>query len=88
MSLHILFPEVFLVSLDDDCFRGMATNEKDLKDKAVRLLEIHYGEDAAKLYKNFYEDKSGEVVRQSLFELLGELLGADKAQEQIDKFLK
>jgi hypothetical protein len=66
----------------------MEIDEKQLKDEAVRLLEVHYGENTAKLYKDFYEDKPGEIVKESLFELLSELLGKDKAQEQIDKFLK
>ena len=53
------------------------------KDQAIRLISENLGAVAAKSYGEFYKDKSDDVVKESVLELLTEIIGAKKAQEKI-----
>ena len=53
------------------------------KDQAVGLISENLGATTAKSYVEFYKDKSDDVVKESVLELLTEVIGAKKAQEKI-----
>ena len=55
-----------------------------LKTDAVVLISWALGDTTAKLYKEFYMDKSKEEVVDSVGELLTESLGEQKAKEKLN----
>lgn len=54
-----------------------------LRDQAIRLISENLGEVTAKSYVEFYKDKSDDVVRESVLELLTEVIGEKKAREKV-----
>jgi hypothetical protein len=67
----------------------MSKKEINIKlvEKAVSLIEGAMGSQTANLYRNFYADKTTDVVLESVRELLVESLGEDYARKKM-KHLK
>ncbi|MBU0660622.1 hypothetical protein KKG22_00400 [Patescibacteria group bacterium] len=61
-------------------------NTRNIRSKAVDIITIYFGEDMAKIYNNFYEDKPAEIIGESVVELLTEYLGETVAKKQLHKF--
>ena len=61
---------------------------RELQNKAVKLIETHFGSASAKMYENFYQDKDDKTILESVTELLSELVGTAKAEEQLNTILK
>jgi hypothetical protein len=57
----------------------------DVKQEAVKLIAMYFGQNTADLYGNFYVGKADSVVVQSLKLLLTDFIGETKAAEQVNK---
>ncbi len=53
--------------------------KNSIREKALHLISKYFGTTAEDLYRKFYEDKSDEVIIDSVEELLIEYLGEKKA---------
>lgn len=59
----------------------------ELSKKAVGILQTYAGHYFAETYGEFYQDQSDEVIRESMLEVLTDLVGERKAKEIIEKEL-
>lgn len=50
---------------------------------AVKLISDNLGSSTAESYKEFYKGKGDDVIRESVNELLTEILGEKKAREKM-----
>ena len=57
--------------------------QSSVKEQAIRLISENLGEVTAKSYVEFYKDKDDLIVKESILELLTEVLGEKKAREKI-----
>ncbi|NCS99532.1 hypothetical protein GW765_00965 [Candidatus Parcubacteria bacterium] len=60
-------------------------NSDTLKQRYLDVIAFHFGKNLADLYAKFYADKSDDVVKNSVEELLREYLGKKEANLQIKK---
>lgn len=51
---------------------------------AVKLIENNLGGEFARLYQEFYKDKTNEEILVSVRELLSEVVGPEMADEQVN----
>lgn len=58
-------------------------NENILIDKACEIISFNLGEMTAVYYREFYKNKSPDIILSSLEELLLELVGPKIAKEKI-----
>lgn len=56
-------------------------------DEACRLIGVHIGEQSAKLYRDFYQDKDVKTVFESIRELLSEVVGESRAQSELSPLI-
>jgi len=56
------------------------TSDSMIKQKALAALTTYLGDSTARLYRQFYADKSDDVILISVRELLTEYIGDEKAQ--------
>ena len=57
--------------------------QNSVKDQVIKLISENLGEVTAKNYAEFYKDKDDMTVKESVLELLTEVIGERKAQEKI-----
>jgi hypothetical protein len=57
--------------------------EKDLIADACKLIALNYGEYTSSLYQKYYADKDNSHILTSLQELLEEMVGPEKASQQL-----
>ncbi len=58
--------------------------ESLVKTKAVEIISDYMGEDTAKMYSDFYQTQSDDVVLISITQLLGEYVGEPQAKEILE----
>ena len=59
------------------------SDKKNIKEQAVKIIAYNFGQTTARMYGEFYKDKSENVVLVSVKELLIEAVGERKAQEEV-----
>jgi len=62
--------------------------QSSVKDQALRLISENLGEVTAKSYAEFYKDKDDVTIKESVNELLTEVIGDRKASEVISELNK
>jgi hypothetical protein len=53
---------------------------------ALTLIEKYYGGTTAKLYDTYYNRRDEKAVKESVRELLTEMVGSAKAEQEMDIF--
>ncbi len=60
-------------------------NKKQLIEKSCEIISNNLGDVMAGHYRNFYQDKTPEVILFSVGELLNEMVGEENAKKQMEK---
>ena len=56
------------------------------KTTALQLLSKYYGDTTATLYGAYYEKREDRAVKESVRELLSEMVGVDRAEKEMQAF--
>lgn len=59
-----------------------------IRKAVVELLRRFFGDETADMYENFFQDEDAETILQSAKELLTEVLGEQKAEEEIQHIVQ
>lgn len=60
-------------------------NQAQVIDQACGLIASYMGETSAEMYRKYYMDKGVDIITVSIRELLSELVGEKKANEELNR---
>ena len=62
--------------------------DQTILDEIFKIIAFYLGDSAVVMYKNFYKNKSDDLILKSITELLNELTGPKNATRQLNKINK